>query len=196
MVCDVSVVVGTDAFAAPAVGDSTKLVSAASGPAIILHKETGTGTKKALVFLTGSGGGGGALSSGMASIGEFTITSAADNFSVDSGLNVDLPAPGTFYLTCNLTAEAQCSALLGTANVAVIQCTLWRVHRGSAIANQTGVCVPLTVQKVSGSACLTRLITLGAGDTANVNLGVMRTGGTFTSSRLVSGSTLSWIKLA
>lgn len=56
-VCDIDVTDTGHEFAAPTPGDETQLTSAASGPARIVWKDSGTGTKRAVVLLGGGGGG-------------------------------------------------------------------------------------------------------------------------------------------
>jgi len=68
-VCDIDVTDAAHEFAAPTPGDETQLTSAGSGPARIVWKESGTGTKRAVVLISqgagdnggGGGGGGGAV---------------------------------------------------------------------------------------------------------------------------------------
>lgn len=55
-VCDIDVTDAAHEYAAPTPGDETQLTSAASGPARIVWKESGTGTKRAVVIV-GQGGG-------------------------------------------------------------------------------------------------------------------------------------------
>lgn len=87
-VCDVNVAVEAHTHAGPLAGDTAKLLSGTSGPARILHKESGTGTKKALVVLLGSSGNGLTVlevdgSPAVASVGELRFDQA-DGFVVSS----------------------------------------------------------------------------------------------------------------
>lgn len=55
--CDLNVTDEDHEFAKPAVGITATLASADDGPARIIWKDTGTGTKRAVVLLVGSGAG-------------------------------------------------------------------------------------------------------------------------------------------
>lgn len=57
--CTVDVTDDAHTHVEPKVGDNTQLASASSGSVKIVWKETGTGSKKALIILGGGGGGGG-----------------------------------------------------------------------------------------------------------------------------------------
>jgi hypothetical protein len=109
---DVNVTDEDHEYATPTENDSTKLTSASSGPARILYKPSGTGTKRCAVRLDETGSGGAATLThdheNMPTLG-YTIT--ADNTWEGTGLVLTLPSAGTYFVYGKLSFYAQLSTL-------------------------------------------------------------------------------------
>jgi len=109
---DLNVTDSSHTHAAPAAGVTATLASATSGPAKIIWKESGTGTKRAAVLLTGQG----AAAAGDASttiIASATTITADDTFTDITGLTITLPSAGTYHVWVNLVGAGSVSAVVG-----------------------------------------------------------------------------------
>lgn len=87
VVCDLAVSDATHTFAVPVIATTATLASATSGPAQIIWKETGTGTKRAVVLITEQ--------QPASSTATATYTSWKDYVRCASVSNVNISNPGT-----------------------------------------------------------------------------------------------------
>lgn len=88
-VCDVNVTDTGHKFAVPITSDSTKLASAASGSVQIVWKESGTGTKRAVVFLTGQASAAATVSSWKEPVRVATTANGTLSTAFENGDTID-----------------------------------------------------------------------------------------------------------
>lgn len=100
MVCDLNVIDTTHTYAKPAVGVTATLASAASGSAKIIWKDSGTGTKRAVVLIQDAA----CASATGAEYGD--QSDVCEDDWQDSEINVTLPAAGTYLLVAQVTMQA------------------------------------------------------------------------------------------
>jgi hypothetical protein len=113
-VCDIDVTDAGHGYATPKASYNTMLASAASGPARIIWKATGTGTKRAVVLI-GDGKGESVV------FGEcdtnIAVSLATDYTWYDSGLTVTLPSAGTYLVSADITASGYATASPAVARI-------------------------------------------------------------------------------
>jgi len=94
-VCQLQVLSTSHLYAAPVASDLTKLTSAESGPARILHRNGATGTVAAAVLLGAGGGGSAAASAEVAKVvtlgSGYSYTVRPQDWNAGSGAFVDRP---------------------------------------------------------------------------------------------------------
>lgn len=197
MVCDIEVSDAGHGFAAPSGSFTSKLASASSGPAKIVHKESGTGTKRAYVLmLGGTAGSGASVVTGAQDTGAHGIS--ADDAWQATSAQITLPAAGTYLLVANVSCEAAISG--GTYGV--IYGRLYNPDDVSVVPGSHTVVWSGTSggHTPTSSAPIVAVYTIGFADTIRVE--VFRTlpgGGSFTLSNIITGSppdtTLAYVRL-
>lgn len=107
-VCDLNVTDSTHTHARPSTTSTAVLDSAAAGPAKIVWKESGTGTKRAVVLIDQAGGSGGAVTNGELAVAAFS-PAATLNWEDASG-DLELPEAGTYLLWACLLCRLEVTA--------------------------------------------------------------------------------------
>lgn len=135
-VCDIDVTDVTHGYATPKTSDSAKLASAAAGPARIIWKATGTGTKRAVVLI-----GDGAASPLLFDAWQYTGPAASWNPTVngsfvDTGYHaISLPSAGLYLLNYSVSSFATSTAsTAGASRTDSVYTQLYDVTNSLALA--------------------------------------------------------------
>lgn len=147
LVIDVNVSDAAHGFAVPAAGVTASLASATSGPAKIVHKETGTGVKRAYVILAGLSSGSGISGIDVEDVDESPTVATVTQLRFDSADGFVVSSPGAGIARVDMQAASQ--TLVGVVNtsyqmwvekgleavsiVTTLGATVGRVHTGQSI---------------------------------------------------------------
>lgn len=127
-------------YAVPQASVTLTMASATSGPARIIHRETGTGLKKAWVLLDRQ----------IATTASTPTLSVANNFSPDysittnnvmeaTGLTLSIPSAGVYLVTAQIIARGRLTGGAGVAGASRIHGQL-RYNAGASVLGTSVVC--------------------------------------------------------
>lgn len=183
---DLNVTDSSHTHASPAASTTATLATGTSGPAVIVSKESGTGTKRAAVLLTGQAGG---THSRLYSTTTFTTTSITGAIGVGwtdvTGASRTITEAGLYQTWASGAFLMNISAGSPGIMYAVI-----RDSGGTVLAGSAPASVTVTGSNVLHSFYLTWLLDLDGGDVPyTFKLSGARNGATWTTSQINSSAT-------